>query len=140
MRLLFQIPRTPFVDVVLIIAVSVGMVLVDAIIFKIGLKITKAETRNGLKWILISLGIQIGVILAVVAPIFLSGMSTGFGSDFLGYAIPFGFLALFMDWNVINVIHQVGMKRSFVLLIFMIIPLALFGVLLSGLILSSRLF
>ncbi|GAF98662.1 unnamed protein product, partial [marine sediment metagenome] len=39
--------------------------------------------------------------------------------------IPIVILSLFIDINVINVLHQVGLKRSFVILLLTFVPLIL---------------
>ncbi|MBY9008223.1 MAG: hypothetical protein KGD63_15895 [Candidatus Lokiarchaeota archaeon] len=113
-----------------IIAISAPIlfVILGIIVLKICLKIAKAEKRTDIKWILISIGIQVGIIMFCSVPMILMAFSDGFqdteGPPALMY--PILFLAIFIDLNIINSLYEVGIGKSlFIFLIFMI-PLGFF--------------
>ncbi|TFG08196.1 MAG: hypothetical protein EU539_03055 [Promethearchaeota archaeon] len=93
------------------------------ILLKAGLALTKAEVRTTFKWVLASFGIQVGVFFFVGSPLMLlgfSGMMQG-GPEF-SLIIIFVIVALFLDVNVLNVTHQLGMKRALIVFFMMLIP------------------
>ena len=101
------------------------MFILTLILLKIGLVITKAETRTGIKWVLISFGIQVGVFFFVAGPLMLAGFSeTDGGGPPAILIILFVIIALFMDVNVLNITHELGLKRALIVFIFIFIPFA----------------
>ncbi|MHA1468917.1 MAG: hypothetical protein ACTSP6_12700 [Promethearchaeota archaeon] len=101
------------------------MFVLALILLKIGLVITKAETRTGIKWVLISFGIQVGVFFFVAGPLMLAGFSeTDGGGPPAILIILFVIIALFMDVNVLNITHELGLKRALIVFIFIFIPFA----------------
>ncbi len=101
------------------------MFVLALILLKIGLVITKAETRTGIKWVLISFGIQVGVFFFVAGPLMLAGLSeTDGGGPPAILIILFVIIALFMDVNVLNITHELGLKRALIVFIFIFIPFA----------------
>jgi len=98
------------------------LAVADILLLKLGLVITKAQERTQIKWVAGSFAIQFGIIFIISSPLFL----LGFMGQFQGQPdaiIPIVILSLFIDLNVINVLHQVGLKRSFVILLLTFVPL-----------------
>jgi len=107
----------------------------DILLLKLGLTITKARERTRMKWVAVSFLIQFGVIFFISSPLFLLGFSGKFDGA-LGVIIPIIILCTFIDLNVINVIHQVGLKRSLFVVLIIILPIVFImvnmGSILSG--------
>jgi len=95
---------------------------VDILLLRLGLVITKAKKRKRMKWVAASFLIQFGVIFIISSPMFLLGFSGAFHGE-PGVIIPIIILSTFIDLNVINVIHQVGLKRSLVIVLIIILPI-----------------
>jgi len=94
----------------------------DILLLKIGLAITKAQMRTKMKWVAVSFLIQFGVIFIISSPMFILGFAGEFKGD-PGLVIPIIILCTFIDLNVINVIHQVGLKRSLIVVSIIIVPI-----------------
>lgn len=105
--------------VIIIIAFIVGLILL-----KVGLVITKAEARTGFRWLLASFGIQVGMFFFVGSPMILLGISGAFGEQGpeVILIIIFLVLALFIDLHVLNIVHQLGIKRALLVFGLMAIP------------------
>ncbi len=111
----------------------------DILLLKLGLKITKARERTRMKWVAVSFLIQFGVIFIISSPMFLLGFAGAFHGG-IGLIIPIIILMIilctFIDLNVINVIHQVGLKRSLIVVSIILLPIvfimANMGSILSG--------
>lgn len=105
--------------VVMVIAFIVGLILL-----KIGLVVTKAETRTRFKWLLASFGIQVGMFFFVGSPMILLGISGAFGpgGPAVILIIIFLVLALFIQVHVLNIIHHLGIKRALLVFGLMAIP------------------
>ena len=111
-----------------LIIFSVSLILVDILLLKIGLAITKAQEKTNMKWVAGSFGIQFGIIFFVASPLFLLGMMGRLGGEGEeggegGIIILVVLFSLFIDLNVINVIHKIGIKRSVVVVIFVVGPI-----------------
>ncbi|MFX1470691.1 MAG: hypothetical protein ACFFB8_18795 [Promethearchaeota archaeon] len=117
--MLFQMPDMQ--DLGLIIG-AVALIAFDIILLKIGLLITNAQEKKNMNWVLASFGIQFGVIFFIGAPLILYGMIGEFEGD-LGIIIAVVVFSVFIDLNVINMIHKIGLKRSFVVMIFVVGPI-----------------
>lgn len=104
---------------VIIIAFIVGLILL-----KIGLVIAKAEARTGFKWLLGSFGIQVGMFFFVGSPLILLGISGAFGEQGpeVILIIIFLVLALFIEVNILNIIHRLGIKRALLVFGLMVAP------------------
>ncbi len=107
----------------------------DILLLKFGLTITKARERTRMKWVAVSFLIQFGVIFFISSPLFLLGFAGEFDGN-PGVIIAVIMLCTFIDLNVINVIHQVGLKRSLVVVLIIILPIVFImvnmGSILSG--------
>jgi len=110
--------------VIVIIYVIVIAFIVGLILLKIGLVISKAETRTGIKWLLGSFGIQVGMFFFVGSPLILSGISGAFGEQGpeIILIIIFLVLALFIEVNLLNILHRLGIKRALLVFGLMVAP------------------
>ena len=104
---------------VIIIAFIVGLILL-----KVGLVVSKAETRTGFKWVLGSFGIQVGMFFFVGSPLILLGISGAFGEQGpeIILIIIFLVLALFIEVNILNIIHRLGILRALLVFGLMVAP------------------
>ena len=96
----------------------------DIVLLKLALVITNAQKRTRMKWVAGSFAIQFGIIFIISSPLFLLGFLGSFRGE-PDVIIPIVILAVFIDLNVINVLHQVGLKRSFGILLLTFIPIIL---------------
>ena len=105
--------------IIMILAFILGLIML-----KIGLVITKAEARTGFKWLIASFGIQVGIFFFVASPLMLMGSSGALGGQRpeIYLIVIFIILALFMDVNILNILHKVGLKRALLVFGFMAIP------------------
>ena len=103
------------------------LLIVEIIVLKVALIVVKAEDRKGIKWVAISILIQLGVILFTCIPIILIELIGGLGGGYAFLVIIIIIVALFIDFNVINVIHRLGMKRALIVFIFFLIPIIIVG-------------
>ncbi|MHA2280934.1 MAG: hypothetical protein ACXAC5_08790 [Promethearchaeota archaeon] len=107
-----------------------GLIFGGIIILKIGLMITKAQSKTDFKWIIGSYLIQYGVILFISTPMLLDmllNFMTGSSFDYHGpdpgmIAIVVVFSA-FISVNLINMIHKPGIKRSVVIALMILGPI-----------------
>ena len=99
-----------------------GFAAGDILLLKLALVVTKSQKRKRMKWVAGSFLIQFGIIFIISSPLFLLGYLGGFSGE-LDVIIPVIILSVFIDLNVINILHQVGLKRSFVILLIIIFPI-----------------
>ncbi|MFX0072877.1 MAG: hypothetical protein ACFFAO_17510 [Candidatus Hermodarchaeota archaeon] len=102
-----------------------ALLIGDIFLLKLFLIMTKAESNRNLKWVAISFGIQYGLVFFICLPLFLIGLTGGFderGPD-PGMLIPIIVLSIFIDLNLINVIHKIGIKRSILVGFFISAPI-----------------
>lgn len=104
------------------IIITISSLLGAFLLLKLGLTIVKAEKRTRIKWVGYSFLIQFGVIFAIGSPLMLLGFAGEFKGDPLGM-IPVIIVAMIIDLNVINVIHQVGLKRSLIVILLIVVPI-----------------
>jgi len=131
MLMIFQDEPPLIEEYIPLIAIAV-LLIADIFILKIGLMMTKAQTKRNLKWVAISFLIQFGVIFFISLPTFLMGMTGAYeeGPD-PGIIIPIILLSLFIDINVINVLHKIGIKRSVIVAFLILVPIILAMVILG---------
>ena len=96
----------------------------DIVLLKLALVVTNAQKKTRMKWVAGSFAIQFGIIFIISSPLFLLGFLGSFRGE-PDVIIPIVILAVFIDLNVINVLHQVGLKRSFGILLLTFIPIIL---------------
>ncbi|MFX0040805.1 MAG: hypothetical protein ACFFCY_08365 [Promethearchaeota archaeon] len=118
--MLFQIPS---MEELIPIIIAVCLLIGDIFILKLGLAITKAQEKTDFKWVAGSFGIQFGLIFFISTPMILGGWTGQLaeGPPIFLIIITVIFCA-FIDLNVINILHKIGMKRSFVVVILIIGP------------------
>ena len=134
--MLFQEGSDPFSDetIFMTLGIMFGLALV---LLKLGLIVTKAEVRTGFKWVLISFGTQVGIFFFVGGPLMLLGFAGEMeGGPTVILIIIFIFLALFIGVNLLNVMHQLGMKRALIVFLMMLIPFLVVDVILIMLLVS----
>jgi len=134
--LLFQEGSDPFSDetIFMTLGIMFGLALV---LLKLGLIVTKAEVRTGFKWVLASFGTQVGIFFFVGGPLMLIGFAGEMeGGPPVILIIIFIFLALFIGVNLLNVMHQLGMKRALIVFAMMLIPFLVVDVILIMLLVS----
>ena len=134
--LLFQEGSDPFSDetIFMTLGIMFGLALV---LLKLGLIVTKAEVRIGFKWVLISFGTQVGIFFFIGGPLMLLGFAGKMeGGPPVVLIIIFIILALFIGVNVLNVMHQLGMKRALIVFAMMLIPFLVVDVILIMLLVS----
>lgn len=104
-------------------------IILEIIILKICLRITKAEKRTDFKWIIISICMQIGMILFVLSPMILMGFSDAFsGTDGPPPEMfPMIFLAIIIDINLINVLYEIGIGKSIFVFLLFALPVTFLG-------------
>ena len=105
-----------------LIITAAMLILFDMLLLKIGLAITKAQVKKNMKWVAISWAIQFGVVFFISSPLILYGMIGAFRGD-PGIIILVIFFSVFIDVNIINLIHKIGIKRSIVVVIFVVGPI-----------------
>ena len=128
--LLFQEGSDPFSDETIFMTLGIMFGLALALL-KLGLIVTKAEVRTGFKWVLISFGTQVGIFFFVGGPLMLLGFAGEMeGGPPVVLIIIFIILALFIGVNLLNVMHQLGMKRALIVFGMMLIPFLVVDVIL----------
>ncbi len=136
--MLFQFTFRLWPEFILIVILPI-LLLSEIITLKIALKITKAEERRKFKFCAMSFLIQAGVILFIASPLILLGLAGGFdeyGPNPLLIIATIA-LAIFIELNLLNVIHKIGIKRALIVFGIMMIPVVILGVLVSILVASS---
>ncbi|MBY9011098.1 MAG: hypothetical protein KGD70_01855 [Candidatus Lokiarchaeota archaeon] len=110
--------------IIIMVAVAAG----DILLLKLGLVATKAQKKTRMKWVAGSFLIQFGTVFLVCSPLFLLGIFgffQGGSKDIIPTVVPIIILSLFIDLNVINVLHQIGLKRSLVVFLLTFAPIVL---------------
>jgi len=105
------------------IFVAIPLILGSFILFTIGLFLTKAQVKRNFKWILGSFFIQFGIIFFVISPSILWGMTGEFQEENQGIIVPLVLVSIFIVIHMVNVIHKIGLKRSFVVVFLFVIPM-----------------
>lgn len=118
--MLFQIPS---MEEMIPIIIAVCLLLGDILLLKLGLAITKAQEKTDFKWVAGSFGIQFGLIFFISTPMILGGWTGQLaeGPPILLIILTTIFCA-FIDLNVINIIHKVGIVRSLIIVILILGP------------------
>ncbi len=106
--------------IILMVAFAAG----DILLLKLGLVITKSQKRTRMKWVAGSFLIQFGIVFIISSPLFLLGIMGAYHGEPQGL-VPIILLSIFIDFNVINILHQVGLKRSLVVGILTFAPIML---------------
>jgi hypothetical protein len=99
-----------------------GLLVADLVLLKIGLVLTKTKRWKKMKWAVASYFIQFGVVFSIGSPLFLLGIIGAFRGDPAGI-IPVVIISAFVDVNVVNVIHRIGLRRSLVVVVIILVPM-----------------
>ena len=114
------------------IILSLVLIVADIFILKFGLFLMKAEYRTKIKWVGISFLIQFGAVFFISSPMLILGFTGAFSdgsSTSGGGGPPPGLIILaivgsaFLDFNIINVIHKIGLKKSFLITVIILVPI-----------------
>ncbi len=122
---------TPSIDELLPFIIMGAFAAGDILLLKLALVVTKAQKRTRMKWVAGSFAIQFGIIFIISSPLFLQAFMGSFKGE-LDVIIPIVILSLFIDLNVINVLHQVGLKRSFGILLITFVPIIIVMIILGN--------
>lgn len=120
--MLFQMTSFSLDDYIPIIIMGCLLVL-DIFILKISLAISKAEVRKSMKWVTVSSFIQFGVIFFISSPMMLLGIYIWHGPPKPEVLVPTILISFFIDINIMNIFHRIGIKKSVVIGIFLIAPI-----------------
>ena len=122
--MLFQ-TGMPSLEEMMPIIIAISLIVGDIFILKIGLAITKAQEKTNFKWVAGSFGIQFGLIFFISMPMILGGWTGQFsaGPPPPALIVLTVIFCAFIDLNVINIIHKIGMKRSLIIVIMVLGPL-----------------
>ncbi len=103
---------------------SAVLIIADIFLLKLGLILTKAEYRTKIKWVAISFLIQFGAIFFISSPMLILGFTGAFHEGPPVGAIILAIVgSIFLDLNLINVIHKIGLTRSVIVTIIILIPI-----------------
>ena len=119
---LFQITTPPPREQIMPIIMLAVFIPIGIILLKISLAITKAERKTQFKWVAASYGIQFGITFAISSPLLLWGMIGAFEGD-IGAIIAVSILCAFVNLNIINILHKIGLKRALVVGLITVGPL-----------------
>lgn len=124
--MLFQLDIDKYLPFILAAVIIIGGI----IIFKIGLVVTKVESKTSFKWVAGSFLIQYGVTLFISAPMLLDmvlasmvGTSNNNGEPDPGIIAMVVIFSTFIDVNLINMIHKPGIKRSIIIALLILGPI-----------------
>jgi len=127
--MLYQ-PSLPDIEDIIPFIIAALLVIGGIIIFKLGLVVTKAESKTDFKWVAGSFLIQYGVTLFISAPMLLDmvlALMIGTSNDYRGPE-P-GSIALvvifssFIVVNLINMLHKPGIIRSIIIALLILGPI-----------------
>ena len=119
------------------ILVGFGFIF-SVLLLKLGLKFVKAERRRTFKWTAISFFLQVLVIFMIGSPFILLGFANALNDKGppIGIIIFMVIIAIFIDMNVINVIHRTGLLKSLWPFLLMVVPIVAtigFGIMIKNL-------
>ncbi|KKK42612.1 hypothetical protein LCGC14_1319340 [marine sediment metagenome] len=101
------------------------LILADILILKLGLVVTKANVKTEMKWVAGSFFIQFGLIFFIFTPMVLEGSLGAFGRGFpIELMVVTIIFATFIDLQVINILHQLGIKKSLIIVLLIIGPMS----------------
>lgn len=136
---IFQVTGGSSTGVIITYSIVAGVSFLFMILFfKLGLATVKSKTKKGFKWLAISIIMQLFIVALLASPFILIGFAGGFDykEPSPGLIIFAIILAIFLDLNIINVLHKTGLKRAILCFFLMLVPLvagAFIGVLISQL-------
>jgi hypothetical protein len=111
----------PFLPLIYIILLIGGLTLFLRAPFYF---LLKGGNKTDFKWIAISVLIQFGMIMLISTPVILNSFVTH-GPPHIGLILLVVITSFFIDLNLVNTIHQVGIKKSIFVALIVIIPTSL---------------
>jgi hypothetical protein len=110
--------------------IAAVIILGGILLFKIGLSVTKAESKISFKWVAGSFLIQYGVTLFISAPMLLDMVLTIMVGPPQNYRGPdplvIGMVVIFSTFisvNLINMLHKPGIIRSIIIALLILGPI-----------------
>lgn len=107
-----------------------GFIIGGILLLKLGLVITKAESKTSFKWVVISFLIQYGITLFLSTPMLLDMILAVASGPVYNYQGPSGgiiamvvIFSVFIIVNMINTMHKPGLKRSIVIALMLLAPI-----------------
>ena len=122
--IIFQDGMFPLMPLLVLIPI---FIITEILLLKIGLLIVKARERKSMHWVIISVFTQIGAIFLTFLPLLMFGIAGEITGSNIAAIILMSLLAILIDFNLINVLHRLGIKRSLIVFLFFAIPLIIFG-------------
>ena len=125
--MLFQ-PTIPDIKDIIPFIIAALLIIGGIIIFKIGLVVTKAESKTDFKWVAGSFLIQYGVTLFISAPMLLDMVLASMVGTINNEPEP-GSIAMvvvfstFIVVNLINMLHKPGIIRSIIIALLILGPI-----------------
>ncbi len=120
----------PSIEEIFPFIIATIIIISGILLFKIGLVVTKAESKTNFKWVAVSFLLQYGVTLFISAPMLLDMVLTFMTGPTYNYRGPDpGIIAMvvifsaFIVVNLINMIHKPGIKRSIVITLLILGPI-----------------
>ena len=127
--MLFQ-PTIPDIEDIMPFIIAALLIIGGLIIFKIGLAVTKAESKTSFKWVAGSFLIQYGVTLFISAPMLLDMvLASMVGTNNNNQGPEPGSIAMvvifstFIVVNLINMMHKPGIIRSIIIALLILGPI-----------------
>ncbi len=136
---IYQVTGVTSTGIIITYSIVAGVSFLFMILFfKLGLASVKSKTRKGFKWLAISVIMQLFIVALLASPFILIGFTgeSEYKGPSPGLIIFAIILAIFLDLNIINVLHKTGLKRALLCFFLMLVPLvvgAMIGVLISQL-------
>ena len=111
--------------------IGAGVLLgIGVLLLKIGLAVTKAESKTNMKWVAGSFFIQYGVSLFISLPMQLDMILALMSGSYNNYRGPppllvatVVFLSTFVVVNLVNTLHKPGIIRSFFITLMILGPI-----------------
>ncbi|MHA1439760.1 MAG: hypothetical protein ACTSPD_19605 [Promethearchaeota archaeon] len=124
--MLLQIRMRLFPEFILLFIIPIFFAMCLIYLY-IGLRIAKAEQNKAIQWCLLSMGALIAVGFFLSIPFILLGFSGAFrDGPPPGWMLAISIIVLiFVEMNVLNAMHKIGLFRAFIVLIFLSLPVFL---------------
>ena len=92
--------------------------------------LAKSHSKRNFKWLAISIIMQLFMIALLASPFILMGFAGEFSDgDPSTVLIIFAIiLAIFLDLNIINILHKTGLKRAILCFLLILVPLIVGGI------------
>ncbi|MBN1799929.1 MAG: hypothetical protein JW891_00390 [Candidatus Lokiarchaeota archaeon] len=117
----------PFFPMIIAGIVFLVMATTWVPILKIGLVAAHAEVKREWKWVFASAFMQAGAVFFVMLPLFFNMLleTNMEGGPPVGLLLGLMSLGLFIDLNILNMFHRIGIKKALIIFLFEIIPVVI---------------